>query len=795
MLLANENYYDPNYLTKSTWRHTDNNGDVVFDIGDSRNYWAQSSSELGEDPPDSGGNLQVTKIITGSQTDGTYTNTFNMPNSISRPSASQMVNGIEDGEYLIHVEFDVEQAFLHGTNFFTGNSFSRMDATGQKLDMYFTDSDNFQKCVSHLDFHAYEMNEEALSGTLTSLLTGEDKEHVILSNMGSLNTEKLFSFNVTVYSLPTVLITSPDDGSKGTHTDIIEFTGSAHSIVGLDTVQWNIDDGEWIEAMDVSGDWSIFSFELDTSLVEKGEHRIDVKAITVEQGYVIDGMTIIVEDDISPEVAILSPADDETVVQGRPMEIKGSCWDDYIIDSLTLSLDDGMAEDITSTIIEGNWSFTIETEGLIIGEHDILVTVRDPSDHEVENSVTFYLTEIISPDVTILSPDNNTIIMLGDRIMMEGEASDNLELRSLNLFVDGVMTGRIPFSRGDTVWNYEVETFTMSEGPHMIEVRAEDMEGNMNYSQLTIVLDGTPPGLEIILPETGTVCTPEEAHLVKVEARDDLGIVEVRLVFDRTVIIQGVLVSDPVWEMELDISSLASGRYNYYVEATDVVGLTTRVDGTFKIDRDAPSIFSYMDEFETFYVGDMVYFNGSISDGSEISLLTISMGEDVWNLTGELQNGVYSFAWDTTLLEPGNYTFEIKAVDSVGNEVVRSIYLSSMERIIDVVDDDDDGSDQVVDDNGIGNGIFIIVLIALLLFLIIIIGATVMVLQKRKSQANAVPPGPPMVQYPGMMGPSSVPQGLPVQASSPNALPPSGGNQTMSQPIVPPALSPPQQPQ
>ncbi|MEA3557789.1 MAG: Ig-like domain-containing protein, partial [Candidatus Thermoplasmatota archaeon] len=792
VLLATENYYNPEYLTISTWGHTDTDGEVSFDIGDSRNYWSQSSCELGEDPADSGGNLQVTKIISDSQTGNLYTHTFNMPDRINRPSALEMAEGIENGEYLIHMEFDVQQAFLHGKNFYTDNTFSRTADTGRQLDLYLTDSENYQKIVSHSDFRAYEMEEEISSGMLTSYLTGEDTEHVILSNMGALNTEKLFSLNVTVYSLPSVLITSPGDGTRVTHTDIVKFTGAAHSNMGLDTVQWNIDDGEWIEAVDVSGDWSIFSFNLDTAPLEKGEHKIDVKAITTEQKYVISGITIRVEDDISPEVAILSPSEDETVIQGSPLEINGSCWDDYNVGSLTLTMDNEAAQDITLTIFDGNWSLTIETEGLWIGEHDILVCARDPSDHEVESSVTFYLTEIVSPDVSILSPENNTIIMLGDSIKMEGLASDNVELRSLNIFVDTVKIDRIPIPKGDPpYWDYKVETVTMSEGAHVIEVRAEDMEGNMNSSRLSIVIDGTPPELNIIFLETETTYAPEGVLLVKVEARDLLGIEGVRLVFDRTMIIQGDPVSDSTWEMELDISSLISGRYNYYVEATDVVGLVTRVDGTFNIDSDAPSIYSYVKELETFSVGDIVYLNGSVSDGSGISLLTISLDENIWNLTGELQNGVYSFAWNTSNMEPGNYTFEIKAIDSVGNEVVLFLHLTAIERTIDVGDDDDTSD---VDSKDTKSGAFIVILFVLLLIFIIFIGAALLILLKRRNQANTVPQVPPMVPYPGMIGPSYVPQGLPVPTSTQNALPPPVSNLTIPQ-NAPPVLPPPQQPQ
>lgn len=742
VLLATENHYDPEYLTISSWGHTDARGEVEFAIGDSRNFWSRSSSSLGNDPPDSSGSMQVTQVITNSQEGNDYTHRFRMPEIIDRPSAEKDPRGIREGEYMVHVEFDVRRSYLHGRNMFTENSFSYLLKDPGVLDLYLTDDENYEKCRSNSDFLAYEMNESSSYGELVSYLTADD--HLIISNKGCLNTEKLISYNVTVYSLPTVLITSPGNGLRITHTEKAEFTGSAFSNFGLDTVRWRVDDGEWTEASDSSGDWSGFSFELDTSPLEVGEHSIEVKAITEESKQVTDTISIVVQDNIPPEISICSPSPDEIIVQGRAMEISGSCIDDYSIERLTLTLDDGPVQDITFSIADGNWTRTVDTLPLSVGEHDILVVAEDPAGHEMEQTVSFYLTESKKPEVSILSPENNSVFRSGDKVFLKGQARDNVQLRFLSCFGDGEEIGSISPPGRDGSWIHGIDTFTMTEGEHVIEVRAEDQEGNTNFSRITIILDGTPPELDIITPEPDMVYAPEGRLLVRASAWDAYELSDVRMVFDGSVISEGTLNLDDQWEMAIDLSPLNSGRYEYFVEATDIAGLRTRKEGTFHIDDEAPSIFTYNSDMEEFFIGDTVYLNGTVSDRWNIASLTISMDGEVWNLTEDIVNGFYSLAWDTSRLEPGNYTFEIKAADLVGNQEVIFVTLSGREMVV-VNDTGEEDVQEMKQEKGL-DVLLLVLLILPVLLLLIVLFITVLLVRRRKQ----VRPQPP--QYPGTQG-------------------------------------------
>jgi len=774
VMLATESYYDPDYLTISTWGHTDTNGEMVFDIGDSRNFWGHSSSSLGNDPPDSGGNIQVTQVVSGSQIGASYAHNFRMPDNIGRPAASRITGGLDDGEYLIRIDFEVDRAYLHGKNLITENTFTMGSDTGGVLDLYLTDGENHMKCMSGSDFSAYEINESVSSGTLISYLTGE--EHFILSNMGCLNTEKLVNFNVTIYSLPVVLLSSPDDGARITHTDEVEFTGGAHSNIGLEKVEWRIDGGKWLKATDVSGDWTRFSFTLNTTPLSEGEHNIEVRAVTDEGKSVRNGISILVEDHIPPEVAITAPRDDEVLVQGEPMAVWGPCSDDYTIEELTISLDGGTPEDITSSIVDGNWSWSLDTLDLVIGDHDILVTAWDPSGHSDDFSVSFYLTEIVPPVVTIMSPENNTLFRSGDPLEFEGEASDNVELISLDMYMDGERAARISVPDRGRRWSLELNSATMPEGEHEVEVRAEDSEGNRNSSHLGIIIDGTPPGVEITSPASDLLLAPRGTFIVTASVQDRYGLNDVRLVLDgkRTVVGQ---LNDGRWEMGVDLSTLSPGKHEYHVEAEDSVGLSTKAFGSFTIDDEAPTIYSYVTDGEEFTAGDTVYINGSVSERYGVSSLIISAGAESWNLTEALNGGFFSLEWDTTGILAGNYTFEIRAVDLVGNEGAILFTVSFTEKVPNGGGTGDGNVTPAEKEEGGIDPILLVLLIGLVLLLLVVV-AIMLILVRRRNQTQAVLPpqgfrgfqGP----YPAMQGapPGQVHPGLPDAPAGTQAVTP-----------------------
>ncbi|MCK5774135.1 MAG: hypothetical protein KAH57_10145, partial [Thermoplasmata archaeon] len=479
-------------------------------------------------------------------------------------------------------------------------------------------------------------------------------------------------------------------------------------------------------------------------------------------------------------VTIASPIENEMIVQGNELEINGTCGDDYAVDVLTISLDGEPDIDISSSISDGNWSFTLLTGDLEVGDHEVEITVRDAVGHHADASVSFYLTELIRPDVTILLPENNTLVLQGTTVLLSGDASDNVELVLLTLNMDGEKLGNVKLPKYGSLWEYELETTWLDGGSHVVEIVALDSEGNVNSTDITIRIDGAPPLLNMLYPGPDLVLGPSGELVVMMEVEDDMGIMDVHLILDGTERVDGVHINGSLWEMTIDLSSLGSGRHGFFVKATDLVGLTTRVDGTFTIDAEAPSLYLYGGDSGSFYIGDTVYFNGTISDRSEISLLTITIGEDTWNMTGDILDGAFSLTWDTSNLTAGNYSVDIVALDKMGNRFTLQFVIEGRVKVV----DDGSGDGDIIVDEAVDTETNNLMLFALLglLFLMLIIGlALILVIKKRRDQ-QAVPmppPGmypalPPQQQY--AVGPQPAVQGLPpgpeAYPVAPQTLPP-----------------------
>jgi len=678
VVLATENFYNPDYLTIACWGETDLSGKAHFLIGDDRNYWGEANCRLGQDPPNSGGSIQVRSIITSSEAGRSYTSTYHIPGALPQPEAT-LVEGVRDGKYLLKVNYTVESAIMHSKNFFTGNTWCRMVEDGKWIDFYLTTSRGYSDFKGGRPFEALNITERSGGGELICRITDDDLYYAVFSNLRTLSTDRCIRVNVTVYYIPSVVITSPSSGSRYVHTEIVEITGTAASFAGVERVEWSIDGGEWEEAESTTADWSHFRIELDTTPLSQGEHRIDVRAVTVEGGMVYTSLLIYVYDSIFPGLNITSPQSGQEVVQGEALRVEGYCWDDYMVERLRLRMDGGEWVNITSSMdVGGRWSAEVPTEGLEVGEHTVEVEATDSSSHTSTASVEVYVTERVPPVVNITSPENGTFFPGGGSVLISGTVHDNWRLSSLMLYLDGERLKAIRTGPEGGEWECTLSTAELPDGPHTVKAVAEDSEGNMNSSSVTFFVDSTPPDISLIYPTEMVRVGPTGNLTVRVHVSDNFLVTEVYTTLDGREY-PAVMVEEGEWISYINLSSLSGGRHRFMVRACDEVGLEATTSGSFILDATPPEIL--LAPFSnTFYVGERVYINGSIFDLSGIdSLIVVVNGNEV-NITNTIIGGVWSYAWETASLTPGNYTVTIVGRDCVGNTATVSVTLTLLER-------------------------------------------------------------------------------------------------------------------
>lgn len=214
----------------------------------------------------------------------------------------------------------------------------------------------------------------------------DDDCHVILAR--SFDGE-LWSDNATVIACtenvddpPEVEILYPDDGMI-LH-GVVLVNGIAEDDRGVELVQVKIDDFEWEDAVDVSGDgsWSHWAYEWNTGEYENGNHTVCARAWDGSHHSELDCVEVGIDNiNNAPEVEIVRPVENETV-SGEYL-VYGYASDPDPGDGIELvqvKIDDGEWENATDTSSDGTWStwaYLWDTTEYGNGNHTVHVLAYD----------------------------------------------------------------------------------------------------------------------------------------------------------------------------------------------------------------------------------------------------------------------------------------------------------------------------------------------------------------------------------------------------------------------------------
>lgn len=170
------------------------------------------------------------------------------------------------------------------------------------------------------------------------------------------------------------------------------------------------------------------------------------------------------------------------------------------------------------------------------------------------------------PSVVITAPDNGQLV--SGQITVDASASDNQEVASVDLYVDGQLLATDTNSPYLFYW----DTTEVDSGAHVLQATAADDSGNTATDEIGVEVDNTapdtqPPTVEIISPEPES--TVSGVISVEVAASDDTAVYSIIL-----------WVGDTAWETDtaapyvfsLDTGELPNGGYILSAVAYDLAG-------------------------------------------------------------------------------------------------------------------------------------------------------------------------------------------------------------------------------
>jgi hypothetical protein len=696
--VVTENYYNQNEFTITTWGSTDYTGTVTFKLGNARNYWSCADTDnLGEDPPDQGGEERIAQIITNSGT-GSYTHTFNLPGTLPQLSASADVLPINPlNKYKMEVSYRVESNILHGKNVLTGDHYDYQNPDGN-IDFFIADTNNYNDYANKMAFDAFKIGKGGSSGEISFTLPSGDDWYAVFSNEFSQKSCKIVNVTVKIYGYLITEITSPDENAELNLDSIVEIKGTAFSPLAVSGVEIDIDNRDiWETATDTTvganASWSTWKYDWDTKGLKPGVHTVRVRVSDTNNIYITTRDFILI-DVSKPEVTFKQPLNNSKFNIGEAVSITGTAVDNVAVLTIELIIDDDLEKitDITSSLSEGNWAYTINTDKFDDGIHTLEIRAFDQRYNNESSIIYIILEETINPVVSITAPANNSIFEPGDRINFKGFASDNIAITSLSLIIDDNEVNITSKLKGDHTWNHMFDTSKspLEEGLHIVELLAFDARQNSGSTRINLYIDGTKPEVIITTPSPNRIFSAGDEILVEGTASDNIGVKTLLFIFnkEKPVNITSNLI-DGQWSYTLtNTDNLRTGEHRISIRAVDISGFDEEVKVLVIIDAEDP-VVDIPEIADNFFIGKILRLEGTASDDVEVvSLELIIDDNEPVNITSVYSPGFWTLNFNTSDLTEGRQNITVRVTDIVGKVATDKI---SVRFITDTTDLDNDG--------------------------------------------------------------------------------------------------------
>jgi hypothetical protein len=445
--------------------------------------------------------------------------------------------------------------------------------------------------------------------------------------------------------------------------------------------QYSIDSNGWIPYQ-INPIWN-------SSSVLDGEHTFEVRSID-PAGHTTKQKIIIYVDNAAPTCALHSPAEGQ-FIEGT-FTFKVLALDELGIARVALKLF-GNSVNATYNSQTNYYEYAVALSNKLDGVYDITITAVDRSGKTTKLGPISYNVDNNPPVMSIISPVSNKFVSGNKKI--EVIATDAFETEVFyNVDGSGWVSVDIP-------WN----TKKSGDGEHSLEIKTVDAAGHSIEQELTVFVDNIAPQVSFIYPKENDFISG--IYTVKIYAADAFDIESVSLSLNNgTPMVISKNPSTGLYELPIDTIKLEEGDgvYIFIAEAVDKVFHLSSQSIMVYIDNSPPEIELDYPKSDK----DDIEFKVHTTDLSDIDKVLINIDSTGWReLVGvEGENDTYIYIWRTTVDDNGEYPFEIKVIDKLGNEEVASGTVTV---------------DNEKEDDYLGFLLEILPLISLIIFIIIII--------------------------------------------------------------------------
>jgi len=434
--------------------------------------------------------------------------------------------------------------------------------------------------------------------------------------------------------------------------DIITPTNNSYVNVNKVNVSWIGKDLEsGIHYYEVKlDDLSWLNVSLNTSYeftsLSNGEHVIYVRAVDVAGNIKIVHINVTV-DTIPPIIKITSPGND-TVFDTLSIKVTWESNDSVSgISHYAIKIDNTAWKDI------GEVSYHIvKVSGL--GDHIIYVRVYDKAGNYDDAKVSIKIIDDKAPNIFLKSPSNNSYINVTSiDIVFQGD-DDISGIDHYEVKIDDLNWINI-----DTQTRYTIKN--LSEGTHIIMLKAVDKMGNERIIVIKVTIDLTSPSIKLLNPTNNTYINTS-AVVIEWSASDNLSGIygyEVRIDYGNW--------TDVGDNTSYVLVGLSQGSYRVFIRGYDKAGNSKCINVQFIVDTDAPEIEIRFPENGTEFNKYSIMINWTAQDNFGIQEFHIYVDGELYTVLSPTNNTV------TVKLGNGWHEIGVVAIDYAGNTAFDSI--------------------------------------------------------------------------------------------------------------------------
>ncbi len=332
-------------------------------------------------------------------------------------------------------------------------------------------------------------------------------------------------------------------------------------------------------------------------------------------------------------------------VKGTTVEIKDNSWTILGVNSI---------DDMNGVLFSNLNAYSVLPDGIFtknpyIITADYIGIVKEQQAQIKENSeLTIYMVDNVAPRVTIESPEDG-YEQREQTITVKGTSYDK------HTGIDGVMVSIdneewFAAEMSPDKFTYEYTFEDIPEGITLIRVRGYDNAGNSVEVATSVLVDSTPPSLELFTPEDGMKTNKRYLEIVGVT---DVG--------------SNVYINDQPIDIRYTLIShtliLAEGPNAIKVASVDYLGNIISEVRYVTLDTQAPLV-------------DIINVeNGDRVNEAELTIIGMTDKDDVTITMNDEMVDIYEGRFEATLaLEEGENEIMFHATDSVGN--IRIVFLT-----------------------------------------------------------------------------------------------------------------------